>query len=67
MAYQGKKAIKGLTPIEAGFVKFFEMAEKAVKDVNSTYKDVEIQQPKEVQVNPRTIDRKPISPFEGGF
>ena len=67
MAYRDKKGIKGLTPVEAGFIRFFEMAEKALKDVNSTYKDVTVQQPKQVEANPRTIDRKIISPFEGGF
>ena len=67
MAYQDKKAVKGLSPIEAGFVRFYEMAEKALRDVNKNYKNMNIQDPKPPQRNPRNLRRPFVSPFEGDF
>jgi|TARA_R100001082_G_scaffold40926_1_gene21703 hypothetical protein len=68
MSYKPEgKSVKGLTPIEAGFVKFFERMETAFKNVNNNYKNIEIQNPKPVQKNPRTPDRDAPNPFQGGF
>tara|TARA_R110000822_G_scaffold93921_2_gene215754 strand:+ start:962 stop:1168 length:207 start_codon:yes stop_codon:yes gene_type:complete len=68
MAYRNDgKSIKGLSPIEAGFVKFFERMETAFKQVNTNYKNMDIQKPKPVDQNPRTPDRDFNTPFQGGF
>ena len=69
MAYRedSKKSVRNLSPIEAGFVRFFELMETSCKNVNSNYKNIEVQEPKPVQRNPRTPDRDLPNPFQGGF
>lgn len=62
-----RKAKKGLKPIEAGFVTFFENMEIAFKKVNDRYGTLDIEEPQPVQKNPRTPDRDFINPFQGGI
>ena len=45
MAYRDKRSVRNLTPIEAGFVRFFELMETSFKNVNSNYKNIEVQNP----------------------
>ena len=66
MAYKDKRSVRNLSPIEAGFVRFFELMETSFKNVNSNYKNIEVQNPKPVQRNPRNTDRDVNSPFQGG-
>ena len=67
MAYRDKRSVRNLSPIEAGFVRFFELMETSFKNVNRNYKNIEVQNPKPVQRNPRTPYRDFNSPFQGGI
>ena len=74
MAYrdQTKKSIKGLKPIEAGFVKYFEMIESAFKDINSSMGTLQVPEPRSNrQRNVRRDPNRPLergnNPFEGGL
>lgn len=40
-----KKSVKGLSPIEAGFVRFFENMEVAFKKINENYNKIEMPDP----------------------
>ena len=48
MAYRDetKKSVKGLKPIEAGFVKYFEMIESAFKNINTSMGTIQMPEPK---------------------
>ena len=63
MAYQDetKKSIKGLKPIEAGFVKYFEMIETAFKNINKSMGSLNVPDPNANKVN-RT-KREPNRPY----
>ena len=53
-----KKSIRNASPVSAGFVRFFEMAERALKDVNDTYKNLDIPSPAN-QANTRREANRP--------
>ena len=55
-----KKPLKGLTPIEAGFVRFFETMETAFKKVNENYGKMEMPDP--TAQNKPVIRRSPNRP-----
>tara|TARA_R100000995_G_scaffold80830_1_gene53031 strand:+ start:471 stop:695 length:225 start_codon:yes stop_codon:yes gene_type:complete len=62
MAYQDqtKKSVKGLKPIEAGFVKYFEMIENAFKNINTSMGNLQMPEPKS---NRRPTRRSPNRPY----
>ena len=53
-----KKSIRSASPVSAGFIRFFEMAERALKDVNDTYKNLDMPQPS-AQINTRREANRP--------
>ena len=59
MAYRDetKKSIKGLKPIEAGFVKYFEMIENAFKNINDSMGGLIVPDP------PRAFNKRASSGF----
>jgi|10_taG_2_1085330.scaffolds.fasta_scaffold123157_2 hypothetical protein len=55
-----KKTLKGLKPIEAGFVRYFEMIEEAFKQVNKNMGS--LQMPDPTLRKTKTVKRSPNRP-----
>ena len=73
MAIDGtKKSLKGLKPIEAGFVRYFEMIETAFKNVESSMGNLKVPDPNmRKTTNTRRSPNRPVymdnpnTPFGG--
>tara|TARA_B100001939_G_scaffold51838_3_gene41097 strand:+ start:1447 stop:1674 length:228 start_codon:yes stop_codon:yes gene_type:complete len=66
MAYvdETKKSIKGLKPIEAGFVKYFEMIENAFKNINDSMGGLNVPDPNRNKTT--RVRREPNRPYYAG-
>ena len=69
-----KKSIKGLKPVEAGFVRFFEMMESYFKEVEETYGTMKTPDPTiynkpKIRRNPNrpVYDHLEQTPWGGGI
>jgi hypothetical protein len=66
MAYTDntKKTLKGLKPIEAGFVRYFEMIETAFKNINDSMGGLSVPDPNSTRPVKKTRD--PNRPYHVG-